>query len=352
MLGSQALETAIGLALLFTIVSTGASTIVETIARVLGKRAKNLEAGIAAMFGGSAKDEPGVSQAMAWFKGTSVYTAAAAAVGKTLLRRTPRSPSYLSAKSFADAVSEMLVDDSGETLRPLSDLPPNLRKRLQSLAHDAQGDLLAVKSGLEQWFDETMERAQGAYKRWATSVLFAVGLLLAVAGNISTTNVAEQLWQSPVTRQAVVDAADKVVKEGSPPKDLAKVAATTRSLQQLSLPVGWSPASRATWTGAHWWPWNWTWKQASTVAGWLITALLTMLGGPFWFDLLSKLVSLRSSGAKPSPATDDPASATTARGVGAQSGSALSLRPSPGTTGTASTEARLAQALGVGVPEH
>ena len=48
-----------------------------------------------------------------------------------------------------------------------------------------------------------------------------------------------------------------------------------------------------------------------TILGWLLTALLVMLGGPFWFDLLSRLVSLRGAGPKPLTAADDTASATT-----------------------------------------
>lgn len=43
-----------------------------------------------------------------------------------------------------------------------------------------------------------------------------------------------------------------------------------------------------------------------TFAGWLITALAISLGAPFWFDLLNKLVQLRSSGKKPDEASSKP----------------------------------------------
>lgn len=36
-----------------------------------------------------------------------------------------------------------------------------------------------------------------------------------------------------------------------------------------------------------------------SVAGWVVTAFAAVLGAPFWFDLLGKLVKLRGSGAKP-----------------------------------------------------
>ena len=37
-----------------------------------------------------------------------------------------------------------------------------------------------------------------------------------------------------------------------------------------------------------------------TFFGWIITAFAMMLGAPFWFDLLSKLISLRGTGTKTS----------------------------------------------------
>jgi hypothetical protein len=317
-LGSQALETAIGLALLFFVAATAASTVVEVIARLLGKRSQNLEAGIAAMLGDDADGPNAVSDALGVFKGTSVYTAACAAAGKSFLARNAKNPSYLSAKAFADGICEMLVDGGG--LRPLDSLPINLQRRLRPLALEAGGDLIAVKSGLERWFDETMQRAAGAYKRWATSVLFAVGLFFAVSANISTVHVADQLWQSPVTRQAVVDAAGKVVAPGASPTQLDSVASTTSRLQELSLPIGWDQAARSSWHSVWWQPWHWGLSRTATFMGWLVTALLVMLGGPFWFDLLTRLVSLRSSGIRPPPAADDPASATRAGLASASAG--------------------------------
>ena len=36
------------------------------------------------------------------------------------------------------------------------------------------------------------------------------------------------------------------------------------------------------------------------LSGWIIVALGTMLGAPFWFDLLGRLVKLRGAGGRPS----------------------------------------------------
>ena len=63
-----------------------------------------------------------------------------------------------------------------------------------------------------------------------------------------------------------------------------------------------------TWKGLWW-----------AVPGWLLTGLATMLGAPFWFDMLGKLVKLRGSGAK---APDAPGGGGAGGGAGGPGGDA------------------------------
>ena len=74
------------------------------------------------------------------------------------------------------------------------------------------------------------------------------------------------------------------------------------------LPIGWTsapPAASANnsdfrqWPG---WPWgskgplqwlgDWNNIIAHHLVGWLITVIAVSLGAPFWFDLLSKIISI------------------------------------------------------------
>ncbi|WP_328324863.1 hypothetical protein OHA70_34365 [Kribbella sp. NBC_00382] len=304
MLGSQTLETGIGLVAMFFIIATAASAITEVGSRLLKKRAKDLEKTIESMLSGKAPIKN--SAALESLKKTSVWVAASAAARPRAFKKKAKGPSYLSAKMFADAVTEMLAD--GPQLTDLTKLP-NLDKRLQALVREGRGDLLRLKAGLEAWYDEGMQRLEGNYKRWATTFLFVVGLVIAGVANASTIDVAQDLWQGTATRQAVGEAASKVVKEGADASQLESVATATDKLEELSLPVGWGTEDKATWS-ADPWPWEWHGSQLATAMGFLLTGLLVMLGGPFWFDLLSRLVTLRSSGTKPPLATDDPTSAS------------------------------------------
>jgi hypothetical protein len=74
------------------------------------------------------------------------------------------------------------------------------------------------------------------------------------------------------------------------------VASALDNLQQLQLPLGWAPKTatsdprRIPSQRGEW---------IAKVVGLLITAAALTFGAPFWFDLLKKIVSLRSSGSPP-----------------------------------------------------
>jgi hypothetical protein len=319
MFGSQALETAIGLVAMFFIIAFAASSIVEIYSRLLSKRAGDLESTLKAMLAGPTAGDSQLEQdaekALEAFKGTSVYESLQAAAGTTLFRNRPKRPSYLSAKAFADAVVEMV--DKGEAT---ATVPKGLEKRMTPLVREVGSNLTAIRAGLERWFDETMARLEGSYKRWVTLWLVVVGLVVAVAANASTFDVAEKLWRDPVTRESVAASAERLTQNPATREEITTVAQASDALEELGLPVGWNAAARAEWE--DWWQvWNWSSSNLGTALGWLVTALLVMLGAPFWFDVLTRLASLRSAGAKPAPATDDDASASKALAAeGAQPG--------------------------------
>ena len=167
--------------------------------------------------------------------------------------------------------------------------------------------------------------------------IFVVGLFIAIAANASTFDVAEKLWRDPVTRQAVAETAGRVATDESTQTEITSVAETTDQLTELGLPIGWDQATRDEWT--HWNPFE-SWSRYGTVLGWIVTALLVMLGAPFWFDVLTKLASSRSAGAKPPTAATDPSSATSS----IESTATPGLRRAEDETGF---EANLRAALGL-----
>lgn len=293
MFGSQALETVIGLAFMLFILATAASAIAELIAQIFRKRAKDLEAKIKQMLTAS-DGTSGTDPSLERLEQTSVWKAHQSA---SLFGRKVQ-PSYMAAKAFADAITEMLEENDTNAL--LTQFP-GLRRRLRRLKAETDESLLQVKAGLESWFDDAMARLEGEYRRWVNLVLFVIGLALTVALDASVIHVARDLWMDPATREAVVQAASQVNPEGVEIGSLQDVGEAVEEITALGIPLGWAAGEWQTWA---------TWDWALRVGGWLLTAVLIMLGGPFWFDLMSRLVAVRGAGKKPDPAPEDDRSAT------------------------------------------
>jgi triacylglycerol lipase len=76
--------------------------------------------------------------------------------------------------------------------------------------------------------------------------------------------------------------------------------AMLEELSDMGLQIGWSQVrgKRSLNKGECWL------SSIERFLGWLLTVLAVTLGAPFWFDLLNKLVSLRSSGARPQDRKD------------------------------------------------
>jgi hypothetical protein len=285
MFGSQALETAIGLVVMFFLIATAASAIAEIYAAAVNKRSKNLKKALKMML--SSGELP-----------AGVAAVTPNDVEKLLQTATGRTTAaYLSAKSFADAACELVAK---------ADNIGNLQSKMEHMAREARGQLTSVKAGLETWFDETMAAAKQQYSKYATVFLFVTGAILAVGLNASTVNAAGDLWTDAAARQAIVQAAGsaeataKTCTEDGTAVEQAQCA--VGNISAFQLPIGWATVQGDDINGAWW---------VSHVVGWLLTALLVMLGAPFWFDLLNRLVSLRANGSPPSPAAKDPGSSVT-----------------------------------------
>jgi hypothetical protein len=131
------------------------------------------------------------------------------------------------------------------------------------------------------WFDNAMDRVSGWYKRWTQLIGFIIALILAAALNIDAVEVGTVLWEQPKL------AADVVKASTSTSADDAKLL---HSLD-TTFPVGWPLKSDET--------------LGIAFVGWLITALSTLFGAPFWFDLLQTVIRLKGSGPSPKEKVDE-----------------------------------------------
>src|ERR1044071_3678541 len=311
MFGSEILDVAIGVIFVFLLVSLICSAIREGIEAWMRSRATHLEQGIRELLHdpgatGLARalyDHPMVSvlyrgkyQPIDTIKGWT-----------TALTRNKRLPSYIPSRNFALALMDMAArgpsvnaatsDAAANTLsveqirRNIATLgSPAVQRVLLTAIDTAEGDLERVQKNIEAWYDAAMDRVSGWYKRTTQALLFVLGLGVAALLNVNTITVADYLYRDKAAREAMVARAQSAVAD---PQfaDRATYQSIQTELGSLKLPIGWNrPLPQR--PGSNGQP-RTDWLEI--IAGLLITAFATTLGAPFWFDLLNKVMVVRST---------------------------------------------------------
>ena len=229
-------------------------------------------------------------------------------------------PSYISSRSFAEAVVDLVVpDDSGQTTmttisRNIDALPGNtpLKTSLQALAGNAGADVNRFRTGVEHWYDDHMDRVSGWYKRYVAKITLVIGAVLVLLLNINTLTIGRTLYtQSTVSRAISTVAANGANCPASQTRQdcLAALQAELSAAATAGLPIGWGTVRDCTAAGARC---NWLdqrgifsrhgnsgWQLVLVLVGFLIMIVALVPGARFWFGLLSKLGTLRAAGPKP-----------------------------------------------------
>jgi hypothetical protein len=319
MFDSGVLDVAIGLIFVFILVSTLCTAIREGIEAFLKTRSAYLEQVIRDLL----DDGAGTKWAKHFFEHPRIsalylgkYAPGPDQTRPKILQRGTNLPSYLKAQSFALTVIDLVARgpvtsraQSNEDSRQLS--LEQLRKSVGQLENaglrrvmltaldSADGDLERVRHSLEDWYDDAMERASGWYKRSTQKVILGIAVLVVAALNVNTITISHHLYRDGALRDALVGAAERA----DPTAGTAQtVQQTIASLDALNLPVGWgsgwgAPLGHGQ-TGApgktRSWLYVWNYVIAP-VFGLLMTVLAATLGAPFWFDILSRVMAIRSS---------------------------------------------------------
>ncbi|MDQ1397060.1 MAG: hypothetical protein QOG64_2319 [Acidimicrobiaceae bacterium] len=177
---------------------------------------------------------------------------------------------------------------------------------LLRLLKEANGERDRFLGLVAHWYDDSMDRVTGWYRRKVQLWLLLYAVVITAALNVDTVAISRTLWQDKVVREAVVAAEANTIATGG--VDSSKVADRIASVQKLNLPVGWSlhgsPGDPQRWPG------NDPGGLIVKVVGLALTVAALSLGAPFWFDLLGKLSRVRLSGDKPPPAPPVPMATT------------------------------------------
>ncbi len=210
---------------------------------------------------------------------------------------------------------EKRKDETDDQLKILGFIPltttPKKRKlafRLRSLLYAAQlhstrfnpkGEpqvgIEEFQKAVSEWFEDTVARGSVWYKRRMQRIGILCGFLLAIVLNADTIGLSNALWHNAMLRESVLQAAQASASQ----EQLASGEQAQQQLETLTnlgLPIGWSfaadpadprslPFTLEGWIGK--------------AAGLLLTGFAISQGSQIWFDLMNRLLNVRSSGLQP-----------------------------------------------------
>ena len=286
------LDVIIGLIFVYLLLSLICSAIQETIASAAGLRAETLQDGIKNLL-----DDPNIKDAKAKIRDlkTEVYEHPLI----KNLARAGKKPSYIPARNFTIALLDVLKDPNSpngpltEAANTISKLPAGqLKDALAGIIDGAGNKAENVTKNIETWFDNSMGRVSGWYKRSSQKLMLLIAFALAVSINVDSIELAQTLWKDPGLRAQVVTAAQQQVDANKSTQEPQSIKDLRSELNKV--PVGWD---RENWVSLR----NGDSNLFLKLFGWILTAIAVSLGAPFWFDGLGKALNIRGAGARPAP---------------------------------------------------
>jgi hypothetical protein len=298
------LDLAIGLSFIYLLLALSCTTLNEMIASLLKLRPRNLEKGIARMLG-----DPALK--------TAIYRHP---LIKSLANAAGNSPSYIPPSKFALA----LLDVADTTEQQNS----TFQGALAAIRKDSSA--LDDQHKIEMWFEDSMDRVSGRYKRGAQARALLLAVLITLLLNADTLKIVQMLRTHPLMTAALVEKAKVRLNKGRPdeealpmvkyekadsPNDSAPIilpdkdAISADEQKALGEFTGWGNDLFSNWKkeqenlGKGFRDWI-SFILSNRLLGWIITALAVSIGAPFWFDTLNRFMNIRNAGRAPDEPRD------------------------------------------------
>lgn len=342
MTGLGFLDLVIGIIFIYFLLSIVVSILLEIRSKSLSLRAENLEAWLKDTF-----EKEGLAEKLLDHD-----------LIKTLVKKG-RKPAYIPDQNFVDALFDIVNQENGNAitytaegikeafeksqllpndlkrsvLQQLSEAETKAQKYIKAKKDEVIDELIEVKNGVGQWFDNCMIRVGGTYRNMQQKWLLLFSFTVVFLFNADTITLSKYLYNNKDVRDALVEQASRSTQDSlnvafykgimessavaqnpdsvvigkdamylvnqiqSSTSDLKKVNA---ELKSLSLPLGWNTfvleikemkenAKR----------WDYVLLFFMKLVGLAITGFAVSMGSPFWFDILNKLVNLKGTGGKP-----------------------------------------------------
>jgi hypothetical protein len=287
---STILDVAIGMVLIYYVLSLIVSYITSAIAKWTEMRAKNLEQ----VLRGRLRDPDTFDKFMNHPLVKNLQPMQSNWQGKVSEGKVTDIPAHAFVSTLFDILAPETPDqDKLEQLRQaVTGMPEGeIKRSLVPLVGTTVTDIQTARQNVENWYNDIMQNVSNLYKQHARRIAIICALVVSIAVDADSLTIVKQLWDQPTLRAAATAKAEAYVKQAPDPNQ-ANVASYVSELEELKIPILWTMPFPTTWQG-------WALKAF----GWAITWLAIAQGSSFWYDVLRKI---RTGG---QPTTASPAKA-------------------------------------------
>ena len=227
-------------------------------------------------------------------------------------------PSYISPQAFSAALTDILAQrESLDAVRvAIGNLPDSpIKQTLVILAQQPSANLAEFERQVQTWFDDSMDRVSGWYKRKVQWVTVIVAAIVTIWANADTVVIARKLFLAPAVRQKIVQDAATQSSQITPSQmaDLGELTGWSSEFITFHKLKNGDPKSQPddSFPGMDLiksfplfvaWLWG---VLPGHLLGWVLTMTAVSLGAPFWFDTLNKFMNVRSAGTAPNEKGQD-----------------------------------------------
>src|ERR1700730_12495090 len=283
MFNSAIIDVAIGMVLSFLAVSLAASAITEANSSWGQWREKTLADGIPPLLNFYTE---GNRLALDLYN-SALISPLASGTAKSF-EDIKHKPAYIDSRQFALAFYNALGGRSPtEVVAKIQD--PQLNAAIEALWAASSQDIDKFKNNIAVWFDNSMDRVSGWYKRRTQWVSFFVALAIAAIFNVNVLYESAQIWTRPAVIADLTTLHFEANQDAMKPDQAAATASKLFNALEPAFLIGWVKGPEP-----HDLP-----SSYIAIASWIIVAGAALFGASFWFDILQRITHLKGTGRVP-----------------------------------------------------
>jgi hypothetical protein len=173
---------------------------------------------------------------------------------------------------------------------------PQLKAAIDALSAASSKDIDKFKNNIAVWFDNSMDRLSGWYKRRTQWVSFVVALVIAAVFNVNVLYESAQIWTRPAVIADLTTLHFEANQDAMKPDQAAATASKLFNALEPAFLIGWVKGPEPS-DGP---------SLFIAITSWLTVAGSALFGASFWFDILQRITHLKGTGREPARSVAPP----------------------------------------------